>query len=93
MLVFDNNRISNPITGDCDRDPGYSDIATRPAHEIASSTGLPSAAKTLFEDSASIQYGFVTCGGINFLQVAILPDDRALFFGEGGTIFVGERVR
>jgi hypothetical protein len=95
VVTFHKDRITNPTTGDCEGNPGYTNLRSTPAADVASRAGstLPQEAKTLLPGTGFVQYGFVTCNGVNYLQLAVLPGDQALFFEEGPVVFLANRLK
>jgi len=47
----------------------------------------PEPAKSKLTASEKVLYGFATCNGMNFMQLALLPGNTALYFYEGGIVF------
>ena len=41
----------------------------------------------------TILYGFVTCGGINYMQIALVSSDAAFYFLEGNIALALTRVK
>jgi len=89
------DRIENPLSGDCTDTPAYGRLET-----VSSKTFLkqvksswPALGKQRKSLSKTVLYGFITCGGINYMQIAFLSKDTAWYPYEGGLVFVLRRTR
>jgi hypothetical protein len=84
------DRIVNPLYGNCDAKPGYDllkemsgkDLLTGPAKH------WPLAGRRKISSTKTTLYGYVTCDGGNYMQVAFLSNSTALYVYEGGILFV-----
>lgn len=88
-LEFTRNYIKNPVGGNCDFTPGYALLRPQPSKQILSQTRglLPPEAVRALTDAKDPEYGFITCDGMNYAQIAILSGTAALYFGEDQVVF------
>jgi hypothetical protein len=95
LIEFGKNRIINPIAGNCEEGSSYALLKNTSAKEIiaAQGLGLPSAARTALQTAKTALYGIVGCDGINYIRIAVLPNETAMYFEEGSLVFLLERRR
>jgi hypothetical protein len=93
-IQFDPQHIVNPLYGNCDASPGYNLLKEVSSKTLLARIGQrwPAAARREVSAQPKVLYGFVTCDGINQAQVAVLSIKRALYFYEGGLVFVLQRT-
>jgi hypothetical protein len=94
IIEFTPGQIRNPLAEDCARDPGYSLLNEMSGTQVIARHGKrwprPVSRVTLKQEK--VYYGFVTCGGINLMQMLFISDKRAFYFFEGGIAFDLQRA-
>ena len=90
VLEFDSTRIHNPLFDNCDARPGYDLLAPVVPATLLRETGSawPASVKADVAAAPSSLYGFVTCEGVNYAQMAFTSPVRGYYFAEGGVVFV-----
>lgn len=93
-IEFSSAFIRNPLAEDCTRDPGYSLLNGLSGAEVVRRYGSewPGAVRRAIPKQGRVHYGFITCGGINLMQMLFVSDKRSFYFFEGGVIFDLQRV-
>jgi hypothetical protein len=83
------NQILNPLSENCVHEPGYGLLREMAAEELLAHSGRdwPGSVKQAIRGQRRVLYGFVTCEGINLMQLLFLSDQRAFYFFEGGLMF------
>jgi hypothetical protein len=89
VLELTNARIRNPLGGSCHHDPGYDLVKEMTGAQVIADYGKrwPRSVTREIPKEDKIRYGFITCGGINLMQMLFLSDTRAFYFFEGGIVF------
>ncbi|MGD0509289.1 MAG: hypothetical protein ABSA27_15925 [Terriglobales bacterium] len=84
------SKIVNPLSDNCAEAPGYNLLKKITARELLTGAGKswPEAAKQRLQKRQKVLYGFVTCGGGNYMQVAFLSVDEGFYFFEGNLVFL-----
>ena len=90
VLEFNSTRIDNPLFGNCDARPSYDFLAPVVPAALLRDVGSawPATVKTDVAAAPSSLYGFVTCKGINYAQMAFTSPARGYYFAEGGVVLV-----
>ena len=93
IINFEKNRIANPLYESCAAKAGYDFIRETPAGKVIAERGQdwPEPVKSKLVAGGNILYGFATCDGMNFMQLAFLPDNTAFYFYEGGIVLQMQR--
>lgn len=88
-IEFSSSKIRNPVSDDCDASPGYKLLQATTGQSLFARKGKqwPTAVAQAVRNSRTVRYGFVTCNGGNYMQVAIINDKQAYYFYEGGVVF------
>jgi len=94
LLEFSNAQIRNPLSENCTNDPGYGLLNEMSGKQVIVRFGRkwPQTTKDAARRYEKIHYGFITCNGINLMQMLFLSDKRAFYFFEGGIVFDLEHV-
>lgn len=89
VIHLGESKIVNPLSDNCEEGPGYNLLKEVNSRELLSGTGKswPEAAKESLQKRQKVLYGFVTCGGGNYMQVAFLSVDKGFYFFEGNLVF------
>jgi hypothetical protein len=89
VIHLGESKIVNPLSDNCQDTPGYNLLKEVNSHELLSSTGKswPEPAKQRLQKRQKVLYGFVTCGGGNYMQVAFTSADKGFYFFEGNLVF------
>ena len=89
------DRIDNPLSENCVDTPGYGLLETVPSKLFLKRIqgSWPALGKQKKSLGKTVLYGFITCGGINYLQIAFLSKETAWYPYEGGLVFILRRVR
>jgi len=89
-IFLGESKITNPLSDNCEETPGYKLLREVDSRELLNGNGKswPDAAKQRLQKRQKVLYGFVTCGGGNYMQVAFLSVDEGFYFLEGGIVFV-----
>jgi hypothetical protein len=89
-IEFAPDRIVNPLYGNCDAKPGYGLLKELSSKKLLAGPAKqwPLTGQRKISVTKKALYGFVTCDGGNYMQVAFLPDGTALYVYEGGIMFV-----
>ena len=84
------DRIVNPVYGNCDAKPGYDLLKEVSSKELLAGPAKhwPMAGRRKISAAKKALFGFVTCDGGNYMQVAFLSKRTALYVYEGGILFV-----
>jgi hypothetical protein len=89
VLEFAPSFIHNPLSEDCKADPDYSRLEPMSGARAVTHHGKhwPQGLRHVASKQSKVRYGFITCGGINLMQVLALSNQRAFYFFEGGIVF------
>jgi hypothetical protein len=90
IIYLGESKIVNPLSDNCPEAPGYNLLKQVSARELLTGAGKswPEAAKQRLRKRQRVLYGFVTCGGGNYMQAAFLSVDESLYFLEGNIVFL-----
>ncbi len=93
ILELGEASIRNPLYGDCKARPGYSLINQVSSKDLLSKSGIawPVGIQQISKKQTTVLYGFVTCDGINYMQVLFFSPHNAAYFYEGGLVFLLSR--
>ena len=85
--------IRNPLYGDCEARPGYSLLNQVSSKDLLSRSGIawPVRIQQISKKQTTLLYGFVTCDGINYMQMLFFSPHSAAYFYEGGLVFLLSR--
>ncbi len=88
-LFFSGEKISNPLGDNCDSEPAFSGIKPARAASLLAGPGKrwPVEIRHGLAGNSNLHYGFVTCGGLNYMQLLVLSPRQMLYFFEGGEVF------
>lgn len=89
VIELARTRIRNALGEDCPRDPGYDSLKEMSGREVIARYGKrwPRPVKRAALKHEKVRYGFITCGGVNLMQILFVSDERAFYFFEGGIAF------
>src|SRR5262245_45253503 len=89
------DRIDNPLSEDCANAPAYSllEIVSSKVFLKRVQASWPALGKQRKSLGKTVLYGFITCAGINYMQIAFLSKETAWYPYEGGLVFVLRRAR
>lgn len=95
IIRLNSESITNPLSDDCKGKPGYNLLKTIPWKTFLKLTRSewPDIGQQQGDPQKEVLYGFITCNGINHMQIAFLSDNTAVYLYEGGLAFVLRRIR
>jgi hypothetical protein len=95
VIEIGKQHIVNPAGDDCQNSPGLDLVeVTQPNQVLAGlGAGWPQPVRDARAFHKRILYGFVTCGGINYMQIALVSSDAAVYFLEGNIALTLTRVK
>lgn len=95
VIKIDKWRIVNPADDDCQMAPGMEFVKERASAEVLVGPGVawPRSVHDAVALHPRILFGFITCGGINYMQVAFVSPDAGFYFPEGDTALALTRLR
>ena len=93
VLELGEKSIRNPLYGDCEAQPGYGLLKHVRSRDLLSKSGMtwPVRVQQVSKQQANVLYGFVTCEGINYMQMLFFSPHSAAYFYEGGLVFLLSR--
>jgi hypothetical protein len=94
VIDIDHDHILNPSGDNCQSAPGLELLKKIHANEALSGPGAgwPGPVHDAVVARTTILYGFVTCEGINYMQVVLVSSDAAFYFLEGNVALELTRV-
>jgi hypothetical protein len=95
VIQVEKRRIVNPAGDDCQAPPGLQFIKERASKELLAGPGTawPLVVQDAVAAHPTVLYGFVTCSGINYMQIALISSDAAFYVVEGQTVLKLRRVK
>jgi hypothetical protein len=95
IIQIEKMRIVNPTGDDCQASPGLQFVKERASKELLAGPGIgwPKVVHDAVAAHPSVLYGFITCSGTNYMQVALLSSDAAFYVMEGQTVLTLRRVK
>jgi hypothetical protein len=92
-IQFADQRITDPTGDNCTANPDYRMLNEVSTKKILANEGKswPTSFRRTLAALSTVRYGFVTCGGINYMQLIVATPKTAFYFFEGGIVFELER--
>ena len=93
VIELRDDRVVNPLSENCSTNPGYDLLKRVPSKFFVRQhkKTWPAIVKEQPLTEKNVLYGFITCDGGNLMQIAFLSQETALYFYEGGLLFVLKR--
>jgi hypothetical protein len=95
VIEIDKNRVVNPSGDNCQGSPGLDLVKEMQSTQVLAGVGTswPKPVRDAVADHTRIFYGFITCGDINYMQIALVSSDAAFYFMEGDIALALTRVK
>lgn len=92
-IQFTGQDITNPISDNCAAHPDYTLLREVSTKKLLTSEGKswPTSFRRALVAHSKVRYGFITCGGINYMQLLVATPKRSFYFFEGGIVFELDR--
>jgi hypothetical protein len=87
IIEIGRQRIVNPAGDECQMSPGMDLLQERTSSEVLAGGGAawPRAVRDAVAAHRRVLFGFITCGGINYMQILFVSRDAGFYFLEGNT--------
>jgi hypothetical protein len=94
VIEIGKDRILNPAGDDCDASPGFRFVKETDSRLALSGPGRgwAKAIRDAVAAHPKVFYGFVACGGINYMQMVLVSPGSAYYFVEGDAALALRRV-
>ena len=89
LIEFEKDRVKNPLYENCAKGADYHLIRQTPSKQLIEqhAGAWPEALTSRLAATESVLYGFIVCQESNFMKIAVLSRDRALYFHESDAVF------
>lgn len=89
VIKFRQDQIINPLSESCRDELSYNLLKELPGKQAISDFGRPwpLAVRNTVDRQSKVFYGFITCRGMNLMQILFVSDERAFYFFEGEIVF------
>lgn len=94
VIRFGKNAVANPLAGNCDSGADYHLLRRAAGPTLSGALGRPwpDSIQRIVAGRTTAIGGFITCGGVNYMQVVFISEHTAFYLYEGGIVFVLESM-